>query len=387
MRLKPNTNLILIGCLVLLAACHTKSANTRSLATTTPTFDTERDTRTATATDQPTPTAVLAGDSQTHPASNPPTPGEPASEIPSPAADPLRLVFPTPGTGRVSAWRPPLYPVPWAPTSFDHFYFARPIAADQVNWPSADYRYGGIFFEDVVHTGVDIPVPEGTPVQAAGPGKIVWAGYGVYRGGHDETDPYGLAVTIRHDFGYQDQTLYTLYGHLSEVDVVIGQHVETGDLLGLSGSTGKVTGPHLHFEVRLGTNDYYTSRNPELWLAPPQGWGILAGKVMDRNGELLHGQYIIVTAPDGRNWFAKTYGSTSVNRDPYYQENLVIGDLPAGKYTIRTYFAGFSYIKDITIEPGLVSYIEFRGYDGFESTFPSPPGAGYSPLITLTPTP
>ena len=43
------------------------------------------------------------------------------------------------------------------------------------------------------------------------------------------TDPYGLAVTIRHDFGYKNQTLYTVYGHLDQVDVALGQHVELGE--------------------------------------------------------------------------------------------------------------------------------------------------------------
>jgi murein DD-endopeptidase MepM/ murein hydrolase activator NlpD len=268
----------------------------------------------------------------------------------------------------------------------DHFYFARPVAADQVNWPAADYRYGGEFFEDVIHTGVDIPVFEGTPVQAAGPGKVVWAGYGIYRGGHDETDPYGLAVTIRHDFGYQDQALYTLYGHLSEIKVVVGQHVETGELLGLSGSTGKVTGPHLHFEVRLGQNDFFTTRNPELWIAPPQGWGVLAGRVMQSNNELLNGQYVIVSAPDGENWFGKTYGAGTVNSDPYYQENLAIGDLPAGTYTIRIAYGGVSYSDEVTIVPGLVSYFEFQGWRGFVHSAPLGSKADNSPLTTITPT-
>lgn len=380
MRRKPYINLLLVGCLLLLAACHTKPGRDRLPATNTPDIQQGSVNRTPTLTLQPTSTAVLAIASDAYPAGNPSAPGGPVAVIPTPAADPLRLAFPTPGTGLVSAWRPPLYPVPWAPTTHDHFYLARPIAADQVNWPSADYRYGGVFFEDVVHTGVDIPVPEGTPVLAAGPGKVVWAGYGVYRGGHDETDPYGLAITIRHDFGYQDQTLYTLYGHLSEIDVTVGQHVETGEFLGLSGSTGKVTGPHLHFEVRLGANDYYTSRNPELWIAPPQGWGVLAGRIMDTIGNPLHGQFIIVTAPNGNNWFARSYGPTSVNSDTYYQENLVIGDLPAGSYTIRTYFAGFYYTQNVSIEPGLVSYVEFWGYDGFDTT-------AYPPLPAPTPTP
>jgi murein DD-endopeptidase MepM/ murein hydrolase activator NlpD len=386
MRRKLNINLVLIGCLLSLISCHTKQANPGGKASSTQTVIEEQATQTSVIFSQPTSTAVLAGESGSSHLNTSTTPVEPPVVIPSPAADPLKLAFPTPGTGLVSTWRPPLYPVPWAPTTHDHFYFARPIAADQVNWPEADYRYGGEFFENVIHTGVDIPVFEGTPVLAAGAGKVVWAGYGIYRGGHDETDPYGLAVAIRHDFGYQDQTLFTLYGHMSEIKVVVGQHVETGELLGLSGSTGKVTGPHLHFEVRLGQNDFFTTRNPELWIAPPQGWGVLAGRVMQSNSELLYGQYIIVSAPNGQNWFAKTYGAGTVNSDPYYQENMVIGDLPAGKYTIRIYYGGTSYTNEVTIEPGLVSYFEFRGFYGFGSTIPLGARVDNSPVTTVTPT-
>jgi murein DD-endopeptidase MepM/ murein hydrolase activator NlpD len=291
----------------------------------------------------------------------------PTPVLPTPVPDPLRFVFPTPAPPPVSAWRPPLYPVPWAPTIYDHFYFTRPIAADEINWPSQNYRYGGEFFEDVIHTGVDIPAPEGTPVLAAGPGKVVWAGYGVYRGGNDPTDPYGLAVTIRHDFGYQDQPLYTVYGHLNQVDVAVGQHVETGDQLGLVGKTGRVTGPHLHFEVRLGKNDYYSTRNPELWVAPPIGWGILAGRLMDSNGQLVPQLPLIVTSlANNQNWFGRSYGLEAVNSDPYYQENLVIGDLPAGTYTLRVAYAGLSFTQEIEIQAGLVSYFNFYGKGGFE---------------------
>ena len=91
-----------------------------------------------------------------------------AETAPSPV--PFQFSLPTPGAEPVSAWRPPLYPIPWAMSPYDHFYFARPIAADMVNWPAADYRYGGVFFgRNIVHTGVDIPTPEGTPIMAAGP--------------------------------------------------------------------------------------------------------------------------------------------------------------------------------------------------------------------------
>ena len=291
----------------------------------------------------------------------------PTSAVPTPALDPLRFVFPTPARPPVSAWRPPLYPVPWAPTIYDHFYFSRPIAADEINWPSQNYRYGGEFFEDVIHTGVDIPAPQGTSVLAAGAGRVVWAGYGVYRGGNDPTDPYGLAVTIRHDFGYQDQALYTVYGHLDQVDVAVGQHVEAGEPIGLVGETGRVTGPHLHFEVRVGNNDYYSTRNPELWVAPPQGWGILAGRVMDSNGQLVSEVPLIVSSlTNDQNWFGRSYGPEAVNSDPYYQENLVIGDLPAGRYTLRIAYAGVYHTQEIEIQAGLVSYFYFYGKGSFE---------------------
>ncbi|MBG7610035.1 MAG: M23 family metallopeptidase [Anaerolineae bacterium] len=197
-----------------------------------------------------------------------------AGQLPPTAApDPLRLVFPASKPAPVSAWRPPLYTVPWAPSPNDHFYFTRPIAADEVNWPLANYRYGGVFFEDVVHTGVDIPAPLETPVLAAGDGKVIWTGYGLYRGVHgDLSDPYGQAVVIQHDFGFQGQRLFTVYGHLQQIDVQQGQVLSTGDVIGLVGQTGKVTGPHLHLEVRLGAFDFFSSLNPELWLVPPQGW-------------------------------------------------------------------------------------------------------------------
>lgn len=301
-----------------------------------------------------------------------PTP-TPALSTATPLPDPLRFVFPTQRPAPVSSWRPPGYPVPWAQTLNDHFYFSRPIAADQVNWPLQDYRYGGDFFGDIIHTGVDIPAPFGTPVLAVGPGKVVWAGYGLYRGYLDETDPYGMAVAIQHDFGWQNQKLFTVYGHLSEVSVITGQHLESGEQLGLIGETGRVTGPHLHFEVRLDENSFFSTRNPELWLVPPQGWGVLAGRVSNSGGVLAEDQNIIVTSIEsGQNWFSRTYGQGAVIPDAYYKENLVIGDLPAGSYRIRIAYAGHNFEETIEILPGVVNYFYFYGLDGFKLA--DPPG-------------
>lgn len=300
----------------------------------------------------------------------------------TPRPDPLKLVFPQAEPPPVSAWRPPQYPNPWAPTSVDHFYFARPIGADEVNWPDASYRYGGIFFEDEVHTGVDIPAPPGTPVLAAEDGKVIWAGYGLYRGvPGDRTDPYGQAVVIRHDFGYQGKRLYTVYGHLARVDVPRGQFINQGDTLGLVGNTGRTTGPHLHFEIRWGQFTFFSTLNPELWLVPPQGWGVLAARLMDTRTKLLDDYLIAIhSLESGQIWRAKTYDSSGpLNLDPYYRENFVVSDLPAGRYEVRFSYGGRLQTLEVEIDPGRVTYFTFQGWEGFDTQMPPLPGEDFAP--------
>lgn len=330
---------------------------------------------TSTATEVPSDTPVVAYTLE------PEDTVEPVGEAPTVAPDPLVFNFPTSGPDPVSAWRPPLYPVPWSPTAHDHFYFSRPIAADEVNWPLANYRYGGVFFDDVVHTGVDIPVRRGTPVFSAGSGKVIWTGYGLYRGiQNDLSDPYGKAVVIKHDFGYQGQNLFTVYGHLQQIDVIKGQWIENGEYLGLSGETGRVTGPHLHFEIRVGESDFFETYNPELWMVPPQGWGLIAGRVMSTGGSLYSNETLLITSLDtDQAWSVIPYGGGAANSDPYYQENLVIGDLPAGLYQIEMQYAGRLYELELEVQPGRVSYFTFQGRNGFSIELPETPGEDFYP--------
>lgn len=88
------------------------------------------------------------------------------------------------------------------------------------------------------HGGVDLGLPEGTPIYASGDGVVIEAGL---KGG------FGRAVVIQHDDG-----LVTLYAHASKVLVTVGTRVKQGQLIARVGSTGRATGPHLHFEVRKG---------------------------------------------------------------------------------------------------------------------------------------
>lgn len=319
-----------------------------------------------------------------------------ASEIPSALPQPtiietgdvLHFTFPTPGRQPVSFWRPALYPVPWGLGLDDHFLFIRPIAADVVNWALPNYRYGSIFTgTDIIHTGIDIDAPLGTPVYATGAGTIRWAGYGLYLNDQDKNDPYGLAVAIQHEFGYQGQKLFTIYAHLDRIDVVKGQHVNVGEQIGIVGNTGKTTGPHLHFEVRLGDNNYYTSRNPELWLSPPQGWGVLVGRIMWTGGSLLEKKPVLVKSlATGQKWEVITYGPLAINPDDHYQENLVLSDLPEGDYEVEITYYGRKFRHTITIQPGAVTYINFQGSHGFSTSIPPTP-APDAWFFTPVPTP
>lgn len=126
--------------------------------------------------------------------------------------------------------------------------WTRPVSGA---WVSCGYGVKGDWAAGH-HTGIDLAVPVGTPVHSVGSGKVVFAGY---------SGSYGYAVTIHMTDGK-----YTLFAHLSEIDVHVGERVLAGDLVGASGATGNVTGPHLHFEVRAHRR-YGSDVNPVSYLA------------------------------------------------------------------------------------------------------------------------
>jgi len=220
-------------------------------------------------------------------------------------------------------------------------------------------------------------------VLAAGDGKVIWVGYGLYRGVlGDLSDPYGKVVVIQHDFGFQGQGLYTVYGHLQQIDVPRGQYLSAGDVIGLVGETGKVTGPHLHFEVRVGAFDFFSTLNPELWLVPPQGWGILAGRIMGISDQPLYEKvFYIKNLESEQTWKARTYGFGAAKGDPYYQENVAVSDLPAGRYELKISFFGRWHTLELDLFPGRVSYFTFNGYDGFSIMPPPSSGGDFEPPV------
>ncbi|WP_405794421.1 peptidoglycan DD-metalloendopeptidase family protein [Streptomyces longwoodensis] len=113
------------------------------------------------------------------------------------------------------------------------------------------YHTAGSMWSSGYHTGVDFVVPTGTSLKAVAAGTVVSAGWG---------GAYGNQVVIKLNDGY-----YAQYAHLSQLSVSAGQTVTEGQQIGLSGATGNVTGPHLHFEIRT-TPDYGSDVDPVAYL-------------------------------------------------------------------------------------------------------------------------
>ncbi|MFG2881620.1 M23 family metallopeptidase [Streptomyces sp. NPDC048297] len=126
--------------------------------------------------------------------------------------------------------------------------FVPPIAHSYV---STGYMASSSLWSSGSHTGIDFHAASGTTVHAVGSGTVVSTGWG---------GAYGNQIVIRMADG-----MYTQYGHLSSIGVGVGQRVVPGQRIGLSGATGNVTGPHLHFEART-TPEYGSDVDPVAYL-------------------------------------------------------------------------------------------------------------------------
>lgn len=126
--------------------------------------------------------------------------------------------------------------------------FVAPVSNSYV---STGYKSGGAVWSSGSHTGIDFHASSGTPVHAVGSGTVVEAGWG---------GAYGNNIVIKMHDG-----TYTQYGHLSSIGVSVGQTVTPGQQIGLSGATGNVTGPHLHFEARTSP-EYGSDIDPVAYL-------------------------------------------------------------------------------------------------------------------------
>jgi murein DD-endopeptidase MepM/ murein hydrolase activator NlpD len=273
-------------------------------------------------------------------------------------------------------WQPPplIPPISRDPLGRDHYWLTRPVDSNAQNYGLFYYPFGSDGTEENpwrVHHGIDMSNPVGETVRAAGSGTVIWAADGlrVEGGVFQNTLSYGNVVVIEHDFGYRGQPLYTLYAHLSAALTERGRYVNAGDVIGLVGETGRVSGPHVHFEVRLGENAYANTYNPALWMVPYVGTGVIAGRVVDGYGNIVSDSDVTI-----KNWATGLVAQTTttyvildtgfdVRSDPAWQENFVVADIPVGRYEVIANINGTRYSKIIDVTEGTTSFVEISPID------------------------
>jgi hypothetical protein len=247
----------------------------------------------------------------------------------------------------------------------------RPIRPEDEDRIDLSYPYGSTQNGTLdPHHGVEFYNLQGTPVFAAAAGKVVYAGNDDLTVIGPYTGFYGNVVIVQHTDFLPDQHLYTLYAHLSEILVEDGQSLLIGELLGKVGSTGAADGPHLHFEVRLGENDYAHTTNPVLWLRPKINpemdlqEGLVAGYLLDRSGQPLSRFNLSLDrlSADGtveKRYYLQTYYPVGLNGYPNLNENFVQPDLLPGTYRL-VYVVGTLYEIEFELAPGEMIFLKLQ---------------------------
>ncbi|HEX9837812.1 MAG TPA: M23 family metallopeptidase [Anaerolineales bacterium] len=241
-----------------------------------------------------------------------------------------------------------------------HFFLRRPVKPPANDSVDSTYRYGSTAngTRDP-HHGVELVNEYGTPVYAAADGKVIFAGPDEEAVYSPWANYYGNLVVIKHADG-----LFTLYAHLSKINIQVNQEVLAGDKIGEVGSTGVAIGSHLHFEVRYGNvEDYFSTKNPELWLAPSKDEsGDLSGTLMisivDQRFGFQYAEFTINYYPDPNRPQAKSYYVSTYARDMMTgDENAVLGDLPSGHYRIALEYNGGHYERRVEVESGKLTQV------------------------------
>ena len=217
-----------------------------------------------------------------------------------------------------------------AATAPRHPWFRRPIPLTDQPYIDQTYRFGSTMGGNFQpHQGVDLNNPDGTPVHAIGDGEVVWAG---------PAEAGALTVAIRHDHrltadGGRRLVVFSVYYHNSKLLVSLGRRVKAGDVISLVGNTGRATNDHLHLEVHASPTDSVqvivdpnvryppNATNPELWVEPLPGAGLVAGQVWDSNGQPVQEVRIYgLVKPEPQETpfsYIETYGPKN-HQDPVY---------------------------------------------------------------------
>jgi hypothetical protein len=275
--------------------------------------------------------------------------------LPPTAVIPTVTVTPTP----LPTFTPPALPntSPW-----EHYWLRRPVSVDGVLWTNKSYSYGHTKGGTLrPHHGVEFDVDLGTELMAAASGTVIVAGDDSQVAYGPGTNFYGNLVIIELDSKLNEtQPVYVLYGHLSAAMVTVGQHVDAEQIIAISGASGIADGPHMHFEVRVGQNNYNSTRNPLLWLYPFPDRGTVAGRIIWPNGELAYEVPVQLRRVDGvsRDAATTTYAHENINSDAGWQENFAIDDVEAGYYEVIVEIGETEIKENVWVYAYRTSFVE-----------------------------
>ena len=236
-----------------------------------------------------------------------------------------------------------------------HFILQRPIQPPEENSVDPTYRYASTAngTRDP-HHGVEMGKDYGTPVHVAADGVVVFAGPDQAAVYSPWPNFYGNMILIHHS-----DDLFTLYAHLSKIDVEVRQTVKMGEKIGEIGQSGAATGSHLHFEVRRGEGENYLSTvNPELWLAPSHAEdGAVSFVITDEAGLLQRATLTLGHYSDAKELLEEYYVDTYDPHMPTNEENAALSDLPPGTYRITLIQNGHLYERWVEVQSGKLTQV------------------------------
>ncbi|HRQ41726.1 MAG TPA: peptidoglycan DD-metalloendopeptidase family protein [Chloroflexota bacterium] len=294
-----------------------------------------------------------------------PDPTQPPALTPSPAQP--GLITPSPDHPDTPTPTPTLPPPTFTPPALpqtapeEHYWLRRPVAEGGIVWTNKHYPYGSTRGGELrPHHGVEFDVPYNTEILATASGTVIVAGNDATTTYGPHNSFYGNLVVIQHDFLYNGQPVFTLYGHLSRPLVEVGRQVNAGDVIGLSGATGVADGPHMHFEVRLGQNSYEATHNPLLWLWPFPDRGTVVGRITFANGALAYEAPVRVERIDAPSRYAATttYANETLNADDVWNENFALDDVEVGYYRVTVSVGDKKFTQEIWVYPRRTSFVE-----------------------------
>ena len=270
------------------------------------------------------------------------------------------------------------WPAPDPALAAPHFWLAKPFPGGGRFLINQNFPYGyDLNGRLLLHNAVDSAEPLGTPVLAVGDGTVIVAQDDMNEWYGWRCDWYGHLVVIELDQTYGERPLYALYGHVLNITVEAGQRVQTGDQVAEVGFGGAATVPHLHFELRVDTNEFDSTLNPMLWINPGETRGVIAGRLIDPQGRPWRGVGLSLIgrsedASSGNTWSYLDDPRHYINPDPGYAENFVFADVKPGEYEVYTKVQGVEYRASVQVPAGGVGVVEIIT-EAYRTPTPAPP--------------